>query len=175
MVNLNYALAGSQNFTAMPGSTVTISVPAVLSASGTVMGGPGGYGVSSTAAFTCTVTVTILASAMPAAPSCSPSPAVVNAAIEVRDSDLTGPSVQVQVQASNGDKETFNLLNVSPGIYRLATLPITRGAARVQAGSGRIELLGATPSVVTLTIRYTDTKSSSGASVVRQTTMTLVP
>ena len=172
---LTYTMTGSQSFTAAPGSTVTITVPALLSATGSASAGPGSYTVTSTAATTCTVTVAIPASATPAAPTCTPSPAAVNAAIEVRDSDLTGPSAQVQVQASNGDQETLNLPSVSPGVYRLAALPITRGAARVQAGSGRIELIGATPGVVTLTIRYTDAKSSSGTSVVRQTTLTLMP
>ncbi len=172
---LSYTLTGSQNFSAVPGSTVTISVPSVLSATGSATAGPGSYTVSSSAAVTCTVTVAISASAPPAAAVCTPSTSSVSASIEVRDGDLTSATVQVQVSASNGDSEAFILPRVSAGIYRLSTLPITRSATRVQAGSGRIELVGASPTAVSLTIRYTDAQSSTGASAVRQTTMTLVP
>jgi hypothetical protein len=172
---LNYTLTGNQSFTAIPGSTVTIAVPSVLAATGTATAGTGSYTVTSNAATTCAVTVSISASATPAAPVCTPNSAVLSAAIEIRDADLTAPVVQVQVQASNGDNETFNLPKVAAGVYRLSSLPITRGATRVQPGSSRIELVGASPSAVTLTIRYIDTKSSTGASAARQTTMTLVP
>jgi hypothetical protein len=172
---LNYVLTGSQSFTAAPGSSVTIAVPSVLAATGSATAGPGSYTVTSSAVTTCTINVSISASATPAAPVCTSNNTVLNAAIEIRDADLTAPVAQVQVQASNGDSETFNLPKVAAGVYRLASLPITRGAKRVQPGSGRIELVGASPSAVTLTIRYMDTKSSTGASAVRQTTMTLVP
>ena len=175
LVALNYVLSGSQSFTAIPGSTVTIAVPSVLAATGVATAGTGSYTVTSNAATTCTVTVSISASATPAAPVCTPNSAVLSAAIEVRDADLTAPVAQVQVQASNGDSETFNLPKVAAGVYRLSALPITRGAARIQVASGRIELVGANPSAVTLTIRYADAKSSTGVSAVRQTTMTLVP
>ena len=173
---LNYTLTGSQSFTGAPGSTVTIAVPALLSAIGAATAGPGSYTVTSTAATTCTVTVTISASATPTVPACTPNNTNVNAAIEIRDADLNAPFAQVQVQASNGDSEVFNLPKISAGVYRLTVLPVTRGAARVQANNSRIELLGASPSAsVTLTIRYTDAKTSTGASAVRQTTLMLVP
>jgi hypothetical protein len=172
---LNYVLTGSQSFTAAPGSSVTIAVPSVLAATGSATAGPGSYTVTSSAVTTCTVTVSISASATPAAPVCTPNNTALNAAIEIRDADLTAPVAQVQVQASNGDSETFNLPKVAAGVYRLSSFPITRGVTRVQPGSGRIELVGASPSAVTRTIRYIDTKSSTGTGAVRQTTMTLVP
>jgi hypothetical protein len=99
----------------------------------------------------------------------------VSASIQVNDPDLTSPSIVVQVQASNGDNETLLLPRVSAGMYQLSSVPITRGAAAVSPGSGRFELLGASPSSVTLTIRYQDQRTSSGAATIRQSTMVLTP
>ncbi len=174
-VPLSYTLTGSQTISAAPGSTVTVNLPVTLSATATAASPPGQLAVASSASGTCTATIVVPSSTPLAAPTCTASPATLNASIEVRDADLTAPVVQVQVQASNGDSENFNLPKISAGVYRLTSLPITRGTARVQQNSGRIELVGASPSAVTLTIRYTDTKSSTGASVVRQASMTLVP
>lgn len=91
------------------------------------------------------------------------------------DSDLTSPSLAVQVLASNGDSETLVLPRISAGLYQLSGVPITRGAASVLPGSGRFEIVGASPASVTLTIRYQDQLTSTGATALRQTTMVLTP
>jgi hypothetical protein len=110
-----------------------------------------------------------------AAPICTPTPNNVTGSIQVNDPDLTSPSLAVQVQASNGDSETLLLPRISAGVYQLSGVPITRGAASVLPGSGRFELVGASPTSVTLTIRYQDQRTSSGSVMIRQTTMVLTP
>jgi hypothetical protein len=111
----------------------------------------------------------------PATPVCSPTPSNLSANIQVNDPDLSGPSVTVQVQASNGDSESLVLPRIAPGQYALSSIPITRGANSVQPGSGRFELVGANPSAVTLTIRYNDARTTTGTPAVRQATMVLTP
>jgi FecR protein len=120
----------------------------------------------------CTASFTVPANPPP---QCTPVASTVPVAIQVSDADVTTPTLQVQVQASNGDSETLALPRVSPGVYRLAQVPIVLGASTVAPGSGRFEIVGASPTAVTLTIRYTDAKSATGINVVRQTTLTLSP
>ena len=92
-------------------------------------------------------------------------------ALEVRDADVTSPSLAVQVLASNGDQETFVLPQISAGVYRLAAIPISRGAASVSPGNGRIDFTGNSTGTVILTVRYTDARSANGASILRQTSV----
>jgi hypothetical protein len=143
-----------------------------MSGTGTVLApATGTFTASSTVNATCSALVTL----PPAAPICSPTPGSLSGSIQVSDPDLTAPSINVQVQASNGDSENLVLPRISAGVYQLSAVPITRGAATVMPGSGRFELIGASPSTVTLTIRYQDTRSSTGSAVIRQTTMVLTP
>jgi hypothetical protein len=112
-----------------------------------------------------------------APPVCVATPSTLNAAIEVRDADVTASSLQVLVSSSNGDAENFVLPRVSAGVYRLNTLPIARGGSAVLPGNGRIDLPASTvaESAVNLTIKYNDARSTTGANVIRQTTLQLIP
>jgi FecR protein len=171
---LNYTVTSTtpQAISAPGGTTVNVNIPVTLTGTGTILApGTGTFTGSSTINASCSALVTL----PPAAPVCVPTPTNLNATIQVNDADLTTPSLVVQVQASNGDNETLLLPRVSPGLYQLSGIPITRGAATVSPGSGRFELVGASPSSVTLTIRYQDQRTSSGAPAVRQTTMVLTP
>jgi FecR protein len=162
---------GTQSINQPGGTSVTLNIPLTLTGKGSIAASS-----TFTASATQTVNCTLFVNALPpAAPVCSPTPSNLNGTIEVNDSDVTSSSLTVQVQASNGDSETLVLPRVSEGVYRLNTVPITRGAAAVQRGNGRFELIGALPTAVTLTIRYQDQRTSSGTTVIRQTTMVLSP
>lgn len=159
------------NVSGPPGATVPVSVPYTVTATpNPTMVGP--WSVTSTGSGACTTSVTLLTSPL----SCSPSPGSVSAVIEVFDPDLFGPSVSLQVTASNGDAEPFTLLRIDAGRYRLARVPVLRGVAMVTPGNGQIDLPGATPGVVTLTFSYLDAEPGGGGSpVVRTATLTLNP
>jgi hypothetical protein len=97
--------------------------------------------------------------------------------IQVTDADLTSPTVPVQVTASNGDSETINLAQVSPGLYRSTQITIRRptaiGSISVVPGNGAIDIPSFTS--VTLTLTYNDAKAANGAAVQRRASLTLVP
>jgi hypothetical protein len=165
---------GSQSINQAGNTSVNISIPITLSGTGTILApATGTYTASSTVTgLNCVANGVLLA---PAPAICTPTPSNLVANITVNDPDLISPSLAVQVQASNGDSETLLLPRISAGVYQLSSVPITRGAAAVSPGSGRFELVGASPSSVTLTVRYQDQRTSSGAAVIRQTTMVLTP
>ena len=96
--------------------------------------------------------------------------------IQVTDADLTSSTVPVQVTASNGDSETLNLVQVSPGVYRNTQITIRRPAAvpiTVVPGNGAIDIPALTN--VTLTLTYNDAKAANGAAVQRRASLTLTP
>jgi FecR protein len=158
--------SGTTSFSGPPGSIQNIAIPVSFSGSVTAGARSGTF----TSASTCNANITI----SPSAPAtCGVAQASVPVALEVRDADVTSPSLTVQVSASNGDRETFVLPQVSAGVYRLASIPVSRGLASVSPGNGRIDFTGASTGNVVLTVRYTDARSSTGASVIRQTTVTL--
>ena len=102
----------------------------------------------------------------------------LNTIIEVKDVDLTAPSVAVQVTTSNGDSETLNLPQVSPGIYRITQIAIRRfppTPSVVTPGNGTFDILPTTPISIVLTLKYNDAKAASGAAVIRQATLVLTP
>ena len=129
--------------------------------------------VVQTAPGTCTAQYT-LPSDNPLAQICAAEPSFLNAAIQVQDADLTGPSVQVQV-TSNEDNEIFTLPQISPGVYRLMQLPITRGGKTAMPRNGSIDIPATNAVPIVLTIKYTDATSPNGSNVVRQTTLQLLP
>jgi FecR protein len=171
---LNYTVTSTtpQTINAPGGTTINVNIPITLTGTGTILApATGTFTGSSTINASCNALVTL----PPAAPVCTPTPTNLSASIQVNDADLTTASLVVQVQASNGDGETLLLPRISPGVYQLSSVPITRGAAAVSPGSGRFELVGASPTSVTLTIRYQDQRTSTGTSSLRQTTMVLTP
>lgn len=172
---LNYiATLGTQSINSPGGSNVLITIPVSINATTNVAASPPASAFtmnSSATGLTCSANVTLPA----APPVCTPTPSNLSASIQVNDADLTTASLVVQVQASNGDSETLLLPRISPGVYQLNSVPITRGAAAVSPGSGRFELVGASPTSVTLTIRYQDQRTSTGTASLRQTTMVLTP
>ncbi len=170
--NLLYAGSASQSFSGVGGSTISLSFPALAPTASGIAGADTLSG--SAPPVGCNFSITLPTVPAPA-PVCTGAAGNLSTSIEVRDADLQGPSVQVQVQASNGDSETLSLPQVAPGVYRLNSVPVTRGASAVRPGSGRIELVGAAPGVVSLTIRYSDAKTASGTPLLRQTTMLLTP
>jgi hypothetical protein len=161
-----FQAAGTASFSGPVGSVQNVVIPVSFSGSGSALGWSGNYNVSST----CNANITINANA-PA--TCSVAQSSVPVALEVRDADVTAPSLTVQVSASNGDSETFVLPQVSAGVYRLASIPVSRGAASVSPGNGRIDLIGSSTGTVILTVRYNDARTATGASTVRQTSVTL--
>ena len=105
-----------------------------------------------------------------------------NVVIQVTDADLTAATVPVQVTASNGDVETFNLTQVSPGVYRSTQITIRRPTAAAAAvgvpitvvpGNGAIDI--PTLASVTLTLTYNDARAANGTPVQRRANLTLVP
>jgi hypothetical protein len=161
-----FQAAGTTSFSGPPGSVQSVVIPVSFSGSASTGGWSGNY----TTATTCTANITI----SPTAPvACSVTQSSVSVALEVRDADMTSPSLAVQVSASNGDAETFVLPQIASGVYRLAALPISRGGAAVSPGNGRIDFTGNSTGAVVLTVRYNDLRTSNGGSAVRQTTLTL--
>jgi hypothetical protein len=172
VITYTQSSAGTQSINQAGGTSVNISIPLNLSGTGTILApATGTFTASATQGVSCNATVLL----PPAAPVCTPTPTNLAANIQVNDPDLTTPSLVVQVQASNGDSETLLLPRISAGVYQLSSVPITRGAAAVSPGSGRFELVGAAPTSVTLTIRYQDQRTSTGAPTIRQTTLVLTP
>jgi hypothetical protein len=161
-----FQAAGTASFSGPVGSIQNVVIPVSFSGSGSASGWSGNYNVSST----CNANITINAAA-PA--TCSVVQGSVPVALEVRDADVTTPSLTVQVSASNGDSETFLLPQISTGVYRLASIPVSRGAAGVSPGNGRIDFTGASTGTVVLTVRYNDARTATGAAIWRQTTVTL--
>jgi hypothetical protein len=125
----------------------------------------------------CAITFTVPTSVPPLPPLCSVVNTTLPAAIEVRDADVTSPSLQVLVSASNGDIENLVLPRVSPGVYRLDALPVIRGGTAVLPSNGRIDLPSSSvpATVVNLTIKYFDARASTGTNVLRQATLLLTP
>ena len=161
-----FQAAGTTSFAGPPGSVQNVVIPVSFSGSVSTGGWSGNY----TTATTCNANITI----SPTAPvACSVTQSSVSVALEVRDADLTAPSLAVQVSVSNGDAETFVLPQIASGVYRLAALPISRGGAAVSPGNGRIDFTGNSTGAVVLTVRYNDLRTSNGGSAVRQTTLTL--
>jgi FecR protein len=161
-----FQAAGSASFSGPPGSVQNVVIPVSFNGSGSSSGWSGNYNVSST----CNASITI----SPSAPAtCSVAQTSVPVALEVRDADVTSPSLTVQVSASNGDMETFVLPQVSAGVYRLASIPVSRGLTSVSPGNGRIDFTGNSTGTVVLTVRYNDARSANGATVIRQTTVSL--
>ncbi|MFN3715392.1 MAG: hypothetical protein ACK4R8_01570 [Thiobacillus sp.] len=153
---LAFTVAGSTlSVSGPPGASVPVAVPYTASA------GPvpiGVWTVTGSAAGACATTITLTTGPL----TCTPTPALVAALIEVYDPDLAGPSLAIQVTASNGDSETLNLTRAEAGRYRAVAVPVTRGATAVVPGNGRIDLVGPTPGTVILTLGYTDTEPGDG-------------
>jgi hypothetical protein len=162
----NFQATGNTSFSGAAGASIAVNIP--VSFIGAANAGPwnGNYNIGSI----CNANIT-LTSAVP--PVCSVTPGSVPVALEVRDADVTTPSLLVNVTASNGDAENFVLPQVSPGVYRMASVPVTRGGAGVSPGNGRIDFVGNSTGTVTLTVRYIDQRSATGAPVTRQTTVSL--
>ena len=159
-----FQAAGTASFSGPVGSVQNVVIPVSFSGSGSASGWSGNYNISST----CNANITI----SPTAPAtCGVVQSIAPVALEVRDADVTSPSLAVQVLASNGDQETFVLPQISAGVYRLAAIPISRGAASVSPGNGRIDFTGNSTGTVILTVRYTDARSANGASILRQTSV----
>jgi hypothetical protein len=172
VITFTQSSAGSQTINQAGNTSVNINIPITLSGTGTVLApATGTFTASSTVNANCSTTALL----PPAPQICTPTPSNLSASIVVNDPDLTSPSLAVNVLASNGDNETLLLPRISAGVYQLSGVPITRGAASVLPGSGRFELVGASPTSVTLTIRYQDQRTSTGAAMMRQTTMVLTP
>ncbi len=161
-----FQAAGTASFSGPVGSVQNVVIPVSFSGSGSALGWSGNYNVSST----CNASITISAAA-PA--TCSVVQSSVPVALEVRDADVRTPSLTVQVSASNGDSETFVLPQVSAGVFRLASIPVSRGAASVSPGNGRIDFTGSSTGAVALTVRYNDARTATGAAILRQTSVTL--
>jgi FecR protein len=161
-----FQAAGTISFSGPIGSVQNVVIPVSFSGSGSASGWSGNYNVSST----CNANITINAVA-PA--TCSVVQSSVPVALEVRDADVTAPSLTVQVSASNGDSETFVLPQISAGVYRLASIPVSRGAASVSPGNGRIDFTGNSAGAVVLTVRYNDARTAAGTAILRQTSVTL--
>ncbi len=173
-VTLNFITPASVVFSGAPGSTVALQAPAVFNkVSSLTVGTATANVVVQTAPGTCTAQYT-LPSDNPLAQICAAEPSFLNAAIQVQDADLTGPSVQVQV-TSNEDNEIFTLPQISPGVYRLMQLPITRGGKTAMPRNGSIDIPATNAVPIVLTIKYTDATSPNGSNVVRQTTLQLLP
>lgn len=161
-----YQQAGSTSFSGPAGSVQTVVIPVSFSGTAAASGWSGNF----SSATTCTANITL----SPTAPAtCSVVPSSVPIALEVRDADVTLPSLTVQVNASNGDVETFVLPRISAGVYRLPSIAISRGGATVSPGNGRIDFTGNSTGSVALTVRYNDIRTSTGGTAVRQTTLTL--
>jgi hypothetical protein len=160
-----------------PGTIVPLSAPMVFNRTTPIAGIPGSPTVVvQTAPGFCGFNTFTLPPANAYPLQCAAAPSSLGVAIEVRDADVTTPTLQVQVGTSNGDNETFTLTRTTPGVYRLFPLPIARGGANVLPGNGRIDLpVVPSESLVTLTINYNDARSSTGVNVVRQTTLQLLP
>jgi FecR protein len=161
-----FQAAGTASFSGPVGSVQNVVIPVSYSGSGSASGWSGNYTVAST----CNASVTINANA-PA--SCSVAQGFVPVALEVRDADVTSSSLTVQVSASNGDAETFVLPQIAAGVYRLASIPVSRGQASVSPSNGRIDFTGSSTGTVVLTVRYNDARTATGANLQRQTSVTL--
>lgn len=169
---VNYSVAGGTiSVSGPPGATVPVAVPYTVTANpNPTTLGP--WSVTSTGSGSCTASVTLLMTPL----TCTPTPGNIQALIEILDPDLSGPTVTLQVSASNGDSETLNLVRFEAGRYRLAQVPVLRGVTMVTPGNGRIDLPGPTPGIVTLTLTYHDTEPGGGAPPQpRTTTLTLGP
>ncbi len=162
--------SGTANFSGPPGGTTTVVVPLSFSASVTVPSGSGPRTGTYTSTTTCVANLSISSTA-PA--TCGVAQSTLPVTLEVRDADVTSSSLTVQVSASNGDIETFVLPQVSAGVYRITSIPVSRGQTSVSPGNGRIDFVGATTGAVVLTVRYNDARTSTGSSIIRQTTVTL--
>ena len=163
-------------FPGVPGSIVAVSAPLVYR--GTASQQLGTASVSTVAVQTgvgvCKANIQLPpASAYPQ--TCEPASSLLNVSIQVQDADLMAPSMQVQVGTSNGDTEVFTLPQISPGVYRLTQLPITRGGLTVLPGNGSIDIPASNAAPIILTVKYTDATSPTGSNVVRQTTLQLLP
>ncbi len=163
-------------FPGVPGSIVAVSAPLVYR--GTASQQLGTASVSTVAVQTgvgvCKANIQLPpASAYPQ--TCGPASSLLNVSIQVQDADLMAPSMQVQVGTSNGDTEVFTLPQISPGVYRLTQLPITRGGLTVLPGNGSIDIPASNAAPIILTVKYTDATSPTGSNVVRQTTLQLLP
>ncbi len=159
------------------GSTVQLNRPVVLVGTRPVsLGSITASDNVQTVPGNCSAMAYTLPAATPGAPlTCSAVPSVLNVAIEVRDADVTTPSLQVTVGASNGDTETLVLPRVSAGVYRLNALPITRGGASTVPGNGRIDIgLGSANATISLVIKYNDARSTTGVNIVREVTLQLL-
>jgi hypothetical protein len=169
--SVSYSVAGSATVSAPPGGTVSVTVPYTITANPSpTMVGP--WSVTSSGTGVCSTTVTLLTSPL----TCTPAPGSVPALIEVFDPDLSGPTVAVQVAASNGDSETFTFVRVDAGRYRLTQVPVLRGIVAVAPGNGRLDLPGPSPGAVTLTFTYLDTEPGGSApQQPRTATLTLTP
>jgi hypothetical protein len=165
--SFNFQATGNTSFSGAAGATINVNIPVAFAGLATGgFGWSGNYNIGST----CNANITLTSAAPPV---CSVTPGSVPVALEVRDADVTTPSLLVNVTSSNGDAENFVLPQVSPGVYRLASLPVTRGGASVSPGNGRIDFVGNSTGTVTLTVRYIDQRSATGAPVTRQTTVSL--
>lgn len=164
----NFA-APTINISGPAGSSVPVSLSYTLTAPPTNIGG---YTVTGTGSGTCSSTVQLAA----APPVCTGFDATLPVTIEVQDSDLTGATITVVASASNGDTETWTLTRVAEGLYRLAGLPIRRGAPALVPGNGRIDLVGPSPTTTVVTLTYVDQSPGGGSTAVPRTaTVTLTP
>jgi FecR protein len=163
-----FSATGTTSFSGTPGTTVNVTIPA--SFSGNAAAPASSWSGTFNAGTTCVATLNILSTAPVTCGVVQNSLPVV---LEVRDADVTASSLTVQVSASNGDIETFVLPQISAGVYRLSSIPVSRGQTSVSPGNGRIDFVGATTGAVVLTVRYNDARTSTGSSIIRQTTVTL--
>lgn len=161
-----FQATGTVSFSGTPGVPQTVAIPVSFSGTASASGWSGNFNTATT----CNANITINANAPS---SCGVVQTSVPVALEVRDADVNGSSLTVQVSASNGDVETFVLPQIAAGVYRLTSIPVSRGVAGVAPGNGRIDFTGNSAGTVVFTVRYNDARTSSGASVIRQTSFTL--
>jgi FecR protein len=162
---MNYsAKSVTQNFVGAAGTTGAVIVPINLEGTGTLVTASGTFTLSKFIGEFCKPDVTF-----------APNRANLAVVIEVQDADVTAGSVQVQIQASNGDAQLLTLPQVAPGTFRLSSLPVIVGAP-VGTDPASIELPSAGSGPVTLTLTYTDASPGvAGGPARRQTTMQLDP
>lgn len=102
-------------------------------------------------------------------PGVCPLNGVIDPVVEVKDQDLAGSNrVQVTMTADTGDRETFYLNSVSPGVFRrnlfpACRLPLVTPPPPVP-GNGRLELRG---NGGVITVKYVDQLDSQGRTVTR--------
>lgn len=170
-------VAINTNFSGPPGASIPLVAPAQFAQTrGVGIGGGATANITvATVPGDCSNPSFALPANQTAPQACTAVSSSLNVAIEVRDTDVTTPTVQVQVASPNGDSEVFVLPRVSAGFYRLNALPITRGGSLTTPGNGQIDILASSAnSTLGLVIKYNDARSTTGVNIVREATLQLV-